>query len=61
VAALLERLGAPLPPASQTEYQRTAAAARAALGEHAFQLAWDAGMTMPLDQAMACAMEGMDA
>ena len=59
VAALQEWLGAPLPPAGQAEYRRTAAAARAALGENAFRLAWNAGTAMPLEQAMVYAVGGI--
>ena len=59
VAALLTQLGAPLAPAGQVEYARTVAAARTHLGEHAFQMAWEAGEAMSPAQAMVYAMEAV--
>ena len=60
VAALLEWLAAPFPPADQAAYERTVAAARAHLGEEGFQMAWEAGETMPLEQTIAYALDTME-
>jgi predicted ATPase/DNA-binding XRE family transcriptional regulator len=48
--------GTPLPPVEHPRYDRTVAAARAALGEEAFMTAWGAGQTLPPEQAIAEAM-----
>jgi len=58
-AALRGRIGAPVPPADQQDYERTAAAVRSALG-HAFTPAWEVGQALPLDQVLdeALAIEG---
>ena len=39
------------------EYDRNREIARARLGDVAFAVAWEAGRTMPLDQALALALE----
>ena len=48
---------APVPPPRRADYDRTVAAARAALGEDAFAVAWAAGQALPLAQATALALE----
>jgi hypothetical protein len=55
--ALLERRSARLTPSCQSVYDRSAAAARAALGEAAFAAALAEGRAMPLEQATAWALE----
>src|SRR5437016_4492331 len=55
--ALREAIGAPLPPVERAEHECHLAAARAALGEAAFTLAWMAGRAMSLDQAIDTAMQ----
>jgi len=55
--ALRETLRAPLPPADQERYQQGCAAARAALGEQAFEAAWAKGRTMSWEEAVAYALE----
>jgi predicted ATPase/DNA-binding CsgD family transcriptional regulator len=52
-AALRDSLGAPLPPVSRTNYERCVAAARAHLGEQAFEVAWAQGRDMTWEQALA--------
>ena len=53
-AALREELGAFHSPlaARRAEHDRTVAAARAALGEEAFESAWAKGYALPLDEAI---------
>jgi hypothetical protein len=58
VQALRDAIGAPVPPEYRAAYERTAAAARAALGEEAFTAAWAAGRTLSWEQAVAYALEG---
>jgi tetratricopeptide (TPR) repeat protein len=53
--ALREAIGAPRPPADQPRYDRSVAAARAGLGEHAFTAAWAEGRALSVDQALAAA------
>jgi predicted ATPase len=55
--ALREVLGAPLTPSDRAEYDRYVAAARAALDEAAFAAAWAEGRALPLDQAIAIALD----
>jgi len=52
-AALRDSLGAPLPPVSRADYERSLAAARAQLGEQAFAVAWAEGRGMTWEQALA--------
>lgn len=47
-------------PLDQAEFDSSASAARAQLGEHAFAAAWEAGRVLTLDQAIAYA-SGEDA
>jgi predicted ATPase/DNA-binding XRE family transcriptional regulator len=51
--ALQAELGLGLPPASPTAYARTLAGGREALGDDAFDLAYGAGCTLSLDEALA--------
>jgi tetratricopeptide (TPR) repeat protein len=53
LAALRETLGAPLPPAEWTRYERDLATIRSELAEEAFQAAWDAGRTLPPERIIA--------
>lgn len=56
--ALLVRLGGALPPAHAAGLAQTLAAIRAALGEDACAAALDEGRALPLDEAIALALEG---
>jgi predicted ATPase/DNA-binding SARP family transcriptional activator len=56
-AALREAIGAPLPPDERADYERQEAPVRAALHEAAFAAAWAAGRAMPLDDAVAFALD----
>jgi predicted ATPase len=47
----------PVPPADRAEYDRALAVARTQLGEAAFTAAWARGRAMPLEQAIAYALE----
>ncbi|MGH8103529.1 MAG: ATP-binding protein [bacterium] len=58
VDALREAIGAPLPPSGRAAYDRTVAAVRAALADAAFNAAFAAGRALPLDSAIAYALEG---
>jgi tetratricopeptide (TPR) repeat protein len=55
--ALREVLGSRLPPNENEEYERNVAAAREALGEEVFAVAWEAGRAMTWEQAVAYALE----
>jgi predicted ATPase len=55
--ALFDAMGQVVEPADRAEYDRNAAVARAQLGDTAFAAAWDAGRAMPLEQAIAEALE----
>jgi tetratricopeptide (TPR) repeat protein len=54
---LREAIGAGMPPAERAEHDRSVAAARTALGQEAFAAAWAEGRAMPLDEAVALALE----
>jgi non-specific serine/threonine protein kinase len=56
-AALRETLGAALPPTEAAQFARVLAALRAALGEGPFVAAWETGRALPLEQAVAEALE----
>jgi hypothetical protein len=56
--ALREVLGAPLPPDERADHDQAVHAMRTALGEEAFAAAWSAGRALPLEQAIALALEG---
>lgn len=59
---LREEIGAPLPPNERTRYERQVPAARAVLGDDAaFDTAWQEGRAMPLEQAIAYALDEADA
>jgi tetratricopeptide (TPR) repeat protein len=55
--ALREAIGSPLAPVDRAEYDRSLAAARAALGEEGFAAAWAAGRALSLEAAMAFALD----
>jgi predicted ATPase/class 3 adenylate cyclase len=55
--ALREAIGAPLAPGERADYDRHLAAARAALGEGAFAAAWAEGRALPMEQAIALALD----
>jgi len=57
--ALREEVGAPLPPADRARYERYVAAVRAGLDEETFESTWAQGREMPLEQAMAYALDGL--
>jgi hypothetical protein len=52
-----EALLGPVPPARRRELDSAAAAARAQMEATEFEVAWAEGRAMPLDQAMALALE----
>ena len=54
--AFCETLGARPPVADDTDYKRTVAAGRAALGEAAFAAAWAGGRAMALEETVAYAL-----
>ena len=58
---LREEVGAPLPPNERLRYDRLVACARGAAGEDAaFNVAWQDGRAMTLEQAMEYALKGRD-
>jgi hypothetical protein len=54
----LEAIGHTMPPRMGSMFERTIAAARAALGEPTFTAAWAEGRATTLEQAVAYALEG---
>jgi hypothetical protein len=56
--AAREPMGYPRPAINQPDTDATLAAVRAALGEAGFTSAWAEGRAMPLEQAIALALEG---
>lgn len=54
---LLEAIGASIPYADRAEYDRRLGAARTLLGERAFAAVWSEGEAMPMEQAIAYALE----
>ena len=52
-----ERLGTPLRPADRDGYEADQAAVRTELGEAAFEVAWEDGRAMTLEQAIVYALE----
>jgi tetratricopeptide (TPR) repeat protein len=56
-AALRDAIGAPPAPHRREEGERELDAARAALGEESFAASWAEGRAMPLEQAVAYALE----
>jgi predicted ATPase/class 3 adenylate cyclase len=49
---LRKQIGAPAPPSERPRHEREVAAARAAIGDDAFERAWAEGSAMTLEQAM---------
>jgi DNA-binding CsgD family transcriptional regulator len=60
VAALADAVGVPLQPAEQTQFDSDVAAIRAALSDATFSEEWEAGRSLPLEAAVAEALEGAD-
>jgi predicted ATPase/class 3 adenylate cyclase/Tfp pilus assembly protein PilF len=58
--SIREAVGLAPTASSAEEYRTHAAAAREALGHHAFEAAWAEGQAMTLDEAVAYALEGPD-
>jgi tetratricopeptide (TPR) repeat protein len=56
VATLRETIGVPLAPIDRARYEQAVATARAGLDAAEFTAAWDAGRTLPLDHALAEAL-----
>ena len=56
-AALIDRLGAPLQPAEQTQFDHDVAAIRSALPEDAFSRAWSCSRSLTPDVAVAQVLE----
>ena len=56
--ALREAAGAPMPPIERGDYEREVTDVLDALGEDTFTAAWAAGRAMPLEQAIAYALQG---
>jgi tetratricopeptide (TPR) repeat protein len=56
-AGLCDAMGAPLPPVTRAERDRSVAAARTALDEEGFAAAWAEGRAMTLDAAVTFALE----
>jgi non-specific serine/threonine protein kinase len=56
-SSLRTLLGAPLPPIDHRSYEQTVAALRAQLDETIFTAAWAEGQAMPLEEALAEAMQ----
>jgi non-specific serine/threonine protein kinase len=56
-AALREAISAPLEPYQRADHNREVAAARAAIGDAAFDAAWSEGAAMPQEQAISYALE----
>ncbi len=55
--AQFEAIGAALWPADRLEHGRTVAAVRSALSEEVVAAAWAEGRAMPLEQAIASALD----
>jgi hypothetical protein len=56
--ALREVLGVSLKPGERASHVQVVRAVRASLGENAFAAAWAAGRALPLEEAIALALEG---
>lgn len=54
--AIRSRIGTPIWPVNRPLYERDVAAARAALGEEAFRMAWEEGRAMTAEQAVEHAL-----
>jgi tetratricopeptide (TPR) repeat protein len=57
-AALRDQMHCPVPPVHRAEHERHLAAVRVALGENRFAAAWAEGQAMPLEDAIAEALNG---
>jgi non-specific serine/threonine protein kinase len=57
VTAMLEEMGAPLQPLEKADYNKTATALKAALGEDRYLKAFEAGKAMLLEQAIEYALK----
>jgi hypothetical protein len=55
--ALHEAIGAAREPEYNTTYERAVTSARSSLGEEAFQMAWQKGQAMTMEQAVEYALE----
>jgi tetratricopeptide (TPR) repeat protein len=55
--ALRALLGSPMPPNERAAHEQEVARARAALGQQAFADAWAGGVGMPMDEAVAYALD----
>jgi non-specific serine/threonine protein kinase len=58
VAMLRQTMGTPIRPADRPSIERTLATARTTLGDAPFTNAWATGETLPLEEAIALALEG---
>ena len=56
-AAQREEMGTPLTPIARTDHDHAVNVARAALGEDAFEAAWDEGHAMSLEEAISDALD----
>jgi predicted ATPase/Tfp pilus assembly protein PilF len=56
-ASLRAEIGAPRAPREQAAHERAIAATRTGMEARAFEMAWDAGHTMPLEQTVAFALQ----
>jgi predicted ATPase/DNA-binding winged helix-turn-helix (wHTH) protein len=61
VAPLREEIGLRIPPREEREHKRVTAAARAALGDAAFDRAWREGSAMALEEAVRYTLDGRSA
>jgi len=59
-ATIRATVGTPLPPADRAAYDDVMALARAALGEEAFAVAWEAGRNLPQEAAITGALEAVE-
>jgi tetratricopeptide (TPR) repeat protein len=58
---LREAVGMPLPPEQRVGHDQALAAMRAVLGEESFAATWAEGRALPLNEAVALALEGTEA
>jgi predicted ATPase/Tfp pilus assembly protein PilF len=59
--ALREAIGAPMHLPERSDYEQIVTELRSALGDEAFAVAWEEGRAMTLEQAIAYALEHLDA
>jgi tetratricopeptide (TPR) repeat protein len=55
--AIRQTVGAVIPPSAQGAYERTVGQVKAELGDGCFDVVWQEGQAMPLEQAIACALK----